>query len=172
MITICACSSSTTNNILNIFFDGVSPSDSVFISSASITLTDSTINDLKKNKIISSEYYIHAPYEEKMCESCHDVNASYKKIIELPDLCYQCHDNFQSVYKNIHYPVEAGECNACHHPHQSKLTKLLLKPVRELCGDCHDLKELFSGDIHNGIGDAECTDCHDPHGSNDSSLLK
>jgi predicted CXXCH cytochrome family protein len=167
-----SCSSSSIDSTLNFLFDGVPEKDSTFKLPDNSIIIDSTNNIPKQNQNLKLVYFIHSPYEEKMCESCHDIKASFKKIMDMPELCYQCHSDFQKTYKNIHYPVEAGECISCHHPHKAELGKLLLKPVRKLCADCHDLDELLAGEIHNGIGETDCTDCHNPHGSNESSLLK
>ena len=172
LIIIYSCSSSTSKDVLNFLFDGIPQSDSSITQSGYEILKDSTVNLSERKKLIVPKFFYHMPYEENFCESCHDINSSYKKIMSLPELCYNCHDNFQSTYKNVHYPIESGECNACHHPHQAKFAQLLLKPVRELCTDCHDLDELLAGDMHSSIEDTDCTDCHDPHGSNDSSLMR
>ena len=172
LIILYSCSSGSTNDVLNFLFDGVPSTDTLKTLNEQVVNSDTTLILAKNNsKTSTPKFILHAPYEEKMCESCHDIKASYKKIMSLPELCYQCHDDFQSTFKNIHYPIEAGECNSCHHPHQAKLAKLLLKSVRELCADCHDLDDLLSGDIHSGIDDTDCTECHDPHGSDDSSFM-
>lgn len=168
-----SCSSSSSDNVLNFLFDGASSPDSV----KSLNEQGLRADSLSKSTQSDSRSFtpllvLHEPYKEKMCESCHDIKNSFKKTMNLPELCYQCHEDFQSKYKNLHYPVEAGECSSCHHPHQAKLDRLLLKPVRELCAECHDLDELLAGEIHNGIGDMDCKDCHNPHGSNETSLLR
>jgi predicted CXXCH cytochrome family protein len=168
-----SCSSSSTNNALTFLFDGVPSKDTLKSVNGQDVKSDSLSNtNQNNNRPIVQIFVLHDPYKEKMCESCHDINVSFKKIIDLPELCYQCHEDFKSTYKNLHYPIEAGECNSCHHPHQAKLTKLLLKTVRELCVECHDLDELIAGGVHSGIGEMECTECHNPHGSNDNSLLR
>ena len=173
LIILYSCSSGSNNNVLNFLFDGVPSTDTLKSVNEQVVKSDSSLIPAQKNiKTLTATLVFHEPYKEKMCESCHDIKASYKIIMSLPEMCYQCHDDFQSSFKNVHYPVEAGECNSCHHPHQAKLAILLLKPVRELCADCHDIDDLLAGDMHSGIDDADCTDCHDPHGSNDSSLLK
>ena len=92
-------------------------------------------------------------------------------MMKLPELCYQCHDDFSKDYKSLHYPVEEGDCTTCHNPHQSKNSSLLIKPTGELCEDCHDLNQLLTGDVHEGIDKDQCMDCHNPHGSNDEFLL-
>jgi predicted CXXCH cytochrome family protein len=172
LIIIYSCSSSSTDNALNFLFDGVPQSDSIITSSGPLIISDTTDILTTKNQNVYPQVYIHAPYAEQMCESCHDIKASYKKTMDIPELCYQCHDDFQKTYKNLHYPIEAGECKSCHHPHQAKLSKLLIKSVRELCAECHDLKELIAGDMHSGMEETDCTNCHNPHGSDESSLLK
>ncbi|MBI5663136.1 MULTISPECIES: cytochrome c3 family protein [Ignavibacterium] len=168
-----SCSSITGDKVLNFLFDGVPDTDTLKSVVDQNVKSDSSLQPVQNtNKLIKPIIFLHEPYKERMCESCHDIKASYKKLMNLPELCYECHDDFQSTYKNLHYPVESGECNSCHHPHQAKLTKLLLKSIRELCAECHDLNELLNGDIHSGIDDAECTECHNPHGSNENSLLR
>jgi predicted CXXCH cytochrome family protein len=168
-----SCGSGSSDNILNFLFDGVSSADTVNSENEPVIKSDSLSNSNQNiNKPFAPTFVLHVPYEEKMCESCHDINNSFKKTMNLPELCYQCHEDFQLKYKNLHYPVEAGECTTCHHPHQAKLSNLLLKPVRELCAECHDLDELLSGELHNGIGDMDCSECHNPHGSDESSLLR
>ena len=169
-----SCSSGSESSLLNFLFDGVPlPDTSVVMLKEEKTEIETNIADVKTNseKSVITEFY-HLPYKEKMCSDCHDSEFSNKLIISMPELCYECHSDFNSEFDYIHYPTEAGECNSCHHPHKSKLKMLLLKPVRELCADCHDLEELLSGDMHSGIDDTECTDCHYPHGSDDVKLLK
>lgn len=169
-----ACGTSSPNSILNFLFDGVPTNDTTAVSTDRVTSSDSIKSSSKGkvNESIAPVIYLHSPYEVKLCSNCHDTNASNKKIMVIPDLCYQCHEDFQTVYKNIHYPVAEGLCIDCHDPHQSKYTKLLQKPVRELCSECHDLTELLSGDIHEEIEEAACTECHSSHGSNEAKLLK
>ena len=167
-----SCSSSSIDSTLNFLFDGVPKNDSTVTLTITNIKVDSVNNISKTNNLDKPIFFVHAPYEEKMCESCHDIKASFKMTMDLPDLCYQCHEDFKVTYKNLHYPIEAGECISCHHPHKAKISKLLLKPVRELCADCHDFDELLAGDMHSGIGETDCTDCHNVHGSDESSLLK
>ncbi len=171
VLILYSCGSSSNDGLLNFLFDGVPIADTLKTVDQVVTKNDTSTSIQNQRKILFPVLVLHEPYKEKMCESCHDIKASYKKIMSLPELCYQCHQDFQSTYKNVHYPVEAGECNSCHHPHQTELPKLLLNPVRNLCAECHDLNDLLAGDIHNGIGETVCTDCHNPHGSNESFLL-
>jgi len=174
LVLLYACASSSSKEVLNIFFDGVTTSDSTAentnqsIPADSLNKTQSSPINKPKKPVI----FFHVPYEEKMCDNCHDSKYSNKKVMELPELCYQCHTDFRTEYDNLHYPIDSGECNVCHHPHQAMYSKLLLKPIGELCEECHDVNEIISGDLHEGIMKDECMDCHNPHGSNDSALMK
>jgi len=81
--------------------------------------------------------------------------------------------------KVLHKPATDGNCLACHNPHQSEHSKLLLTEEKALCLNCHD-KTIIFGDIkvknikkllqtgnfiHRAI-DSGCVICHSPHGSN------
>ena len=174
LVLLYACGSSSSKEVLNIFFDGVETSDSTK-ENTNLTVATDRLNNTQSspnNKPKKPVFFFHVPYEEKMCDNCHDSKYSNRKVMELPELCYQCHTDFRTEYANLHYPIDSGECNICHHPHQAKYNKLLLKPIVELCEECHDVDELISGDLHEGINKDECMDCHNPHGSNESALMK
>lgn len=173
-LLINGCSSSSSDNVVKFFFDGVPNPDSSSENSEQLTVPDSTLNnqDNSSPRTITPIVLFHVPYQEKSCNSCHDSGISHKTMMKLPELCYQCHDDFSKDYKSLHYPVEEGDCTTCHNPHQSKNSSLLIKPTGELCEDCHDLNQLLTGDVHEGIDKDECMDCHNPHGSNDEFLLK
>ncbi|MFZ4399136.1 MAG: cytochrome c3 family protein [Bacteroidales bacterium] len=114
----------------------------------------------------------HLPYQDKTCESCHDQNKMGKLNQEMPELCYQCHDNFSYKYKVLHGPVGGGQCTACHSPHSSVNSNLLLRKGQELCLYCHISKQIMETETHRDIGETDCTDCHNPHGGEDRYVLR
>lgn len=65
-----------------------------------------------------------------------------------------------------HGPVSADMCNACHNPHQSELTHLLLRDGLDLCVFCHtnkkDVQTMPS--VHEPFL-AGCLQCHSAHHS-------
>lgn len=128
----------------------------------------------------SAQKVVHPPYDmakaDKDCSFCHtekDGKSGALKI-EMPDLCYQCHEA-KDTKKFIHGPIGAGACTACHDPHESDNMKLLrFSSVNELCTSCHADKGDFlkkTQNIHPPVQD-QCTNCHDPHTENFKFQLK
>jgi len=117
-----------------------------------------------------SKKVLHPPFETKVCTLCHTSSApkdGNDLMMELPDLCYQCHDkNAKEGKKFIHGPVAAGACTICHNPHESDNSSLLrYSNINELCTSCHAAKGDFlknTDNIHPPVKDS-CVNCHDPH---------
>ena len=130
------------------------------------------------NNIISNQV-IHSPAEES-CDNCHqqtgnphpDENVKgFSLVEEMPGLCFTCHD--ENDGKNVHAPVESGDCIICHSPHSSPNPSLLVAtPTSKLCYDCHDPEISKNNITHQPVREGNCQSCHDPHKSNESSLLK
>jgi predicted CXXCH cytochrome family protein len=72
----------------------------------------------------------------------------------------------------MHGPAGAGDCVACHDPHESDIKPLLVKKDDELCVGCHvDVQEsLKKAHVHPAL-QGGCTSCHNPHGSQHPHLL-
>lgn len=162
-----SCSPKAGNKVLTIFFDGVPTVDTIDevadeTLNISKTLEDSIKNIIAENPFLS----YHEPYRRKECLSCHDKNAVGNLLQTEPDLCFSCHEDFNTKYKYLHGPVSAGFCSTCHQAHVSKSRKLLLSPGNQLCFPCHTSYEIEQPDTHIKIGDSLCTDCHNPHGEN------
>jgi predicted CXXCH cytochrome family protein len=158
---------------LAIFFDGVpNPDDSVSLFNDQKEYLKKQSGMDKETVIVEKQkYYFHVPYQEKECASCHDQNVMGKFVEAMPSLCYQCHDDFSTLFPNLHAPVEAGECISCHNPHMSENKHLLKLTGQKLCFECHDQEDVLKTENHSDIGDANCTECHNPHGSKESFLL-
>jgi len=118
----------------------------------------------------------HAPVEES-CENCHSATGvthpGESKGFELADrspaLCFYCHEAYEQ--KNIHAPVEMGECSACHETHSSENRSLLLVSKEKLCFECHDSDLKKGKSIHAPVEMNSCEDCHTAHESEYKSLL-
>ena len=171
VVFVAACSPETRYKVLSFVFDGVPDQDFLgnIALNDSIYQVDSTeILVIAKNQNIQKNY-IHQPYLEKDCKSCHD---NTKGLVAQPELCYTCHENFEDDYKIIHGPVAGGYCTSCHDPHKSKITSLLKRENEALCSHCHDPIQLASNDLHSIIEITNCTECHNPHGEENTFLLK
>jgi predicted CXXCH cytochrome family protein len=107
---------------------------------------------------------------ETGCSTCHgEPHREEKPELDLtedvPELCYECHDEEMFQKKSVHSAVAAGMCTSCHNPHSSNLEKLLTAEPPGLCYGCHD-KGMFTKEVqHSPVADGECLVCHDPHAS-------
>lgn len=171
-IVIAGCSVGDRHKVLTLIFDGVPElidyellayNDSVAVGNA---LADSIYQaNLPPEEKIKNENSIHPPFLLRACDKCHKSKGGGQFQKPQPDLCYQCHQNFNEKYANLHAPVGGGFCTECHHPHESKNSKLLRKKDRALCFKCHNEARVLAVSFHTKIGNKNCTICHDPHGS-------
>lgn len=173
VVFLSGCSPTTKHKILSIFFDGVPP-----VQMGNKELPEKSKEQPKQDQTVLTgsetqppgpppegpKLFVHYPFAERMCDSCHVKKFSQSLNAEVKELCFSCHDNFLEKMKTKHYPAEEGLCLDCHNPHQSENEKLLIKKGRELCFTCHDQGDLLKAEPHNEIGDESCLSCHDPHG--------
>lgn len=129
------------------------------------------------HRTLVSKKIIHTPAEES-CENCHASNGNVHPDAEkgfdladnVPTLCFYCHEEYSQ--KNIHAPVESGECSMCHNSHSSDNPKLLNQSrTDKLCFECHDLEIPATDIVHIPVKKGSCNDCHDSHQSNNKSFL-
>lgn len=120
---------------------------------------------------------IHPPAAES-CDLCHESTGNehpkegkkgFKLTDKMPDLCYMCHEESQG--KNVHAPLESGDCSSCHSFHSSENQDLLLiAPPSKLCFECHDPAISEKPVKHYPVAEGDCQACHDPHKSDYTSL--
>ncbi len=124
--------------------------------------------------------HIH-PVIEDDCENCHEPTGEvhpksdvkgFQLAVEVPELCYICHEP-ENTMKKVHYPVDDGDCLACHSPHSSAIAGLLnTSTVSEGCFQCHDQEVFNYPSQHQPVREGNCTGCHNPHQSDFSGFLK
>lgn len=117
---------------------------------------------------------VHSPVEDGSCDACHEQRPGeihkFQLTGESPDLCYECHDEYEG--KVIHDPIAGGECLTCHDPHGGSAKRLLTSDtVGELCAECHEEITEDLAYLHGPAAAGECTTCHQPHESNEAKLL-
>jgi predicted CXXCH cytochrome family protein len=95
-----------------------------------------------------------------------------KLIKNLPELCYQCHEDFSTRFKVLHGPVAGGQCSVCHSPHMSLNADLLVRTGQSQCLHCHESGEIFKTAVHQDNKETNCTECHNPHGGEDRNILR
>jgi predicted CXXCH cytochrome family protein len=174
LLAIASCTTERHYRLLSFFFDGVPAPDTIITD----TLHAGTLHSLtvasadSLNERADQAYTVHYPYMENDCQSCHDKDSPGELVVQEPDLCYMCHDNFESSYKVIHGPVAGGYCTECHNPHQSRNRYMLKRNGQELCTWCHKFSEAPVNDMHTDLGDTDCLMCHNPHGGEDNYLIR
>lgn len=167
-----SCDEVKRHEILTFFFDGVPP----------IGYEDSD-RDLfsdkagMQDKQIENEVVWYAHKARKQCDSCHLKSKSSQWAVpefvaEVPQLCYQCHDDTTAADNYVHGPVAVGQCLLCHDPHRAKNKQLLKKPQPELCFQCHNNVQVGKIPGHADDMEGTCTKCHDPHSSSVKAMLK
>ncbi len=174
VIYLSGCSTTQNYKTLSFFFDGVPDpaNDSANRVGSMINKTDTVALALRTVSKASPQKGIHPPYQDKQCKSCHDQSTMGKLIKPQPDLCYQCHVNFDTKYKVLHGPVAGGQCTMCHSPHLSVNPDLLARTGQALCLYCHESGTVMETEAHKGIKEANCTECHNPHGGENRSFLR
>ncbi len=122
--------------------------------------------------------YVHKPFGEIMCDSCHSDVSPDPVSLRAPqiELCYRCHSDMKkevNSHSNIHFPVEDGRCSSCHAPHASKYEHLVLATGKELCANCHPdlMKKLEAEYVHKPAAQGDCINCHKPHSAEEEALL-
>jgi len=126
----------------------------------------------------------HPPVEEGDCVACHLPHGSAEGALLVQPaavVCGECHEDMNAddegnPWATSHPPVEEGECTACHLPHGSAESALLVNAVPGLCEECHeDMRVNEEGDkwrsIHPPVQEGNCGACHTPHGTTLPSLL-
>jgi predicted CXXCH cytochrome family protein len=170
VITTISCAPETRYKVLSFFFDGV-PNPEKIGEFPKDTL-DKSQPQLESTKSKQLTINIHKPYEDRTCETCHEVKNSFKLISKEPDLCYNCHESQEKDYKFVHGPVASGYCTECHNPHSSEYAKLIIKDDQNLCYKCHQKSDVMANEIHADIGITKCWDCHNPHGGADRTMQR
>ncbi len=137
---LAGCSTQTSHKWLTVFFDGVPPLGGVTNAPAASALTNnvSAANQNAQAVRFTAPAPIpgssHPPFNHRHCDACHETGGGALRL-KRPELCWTCHKDFLAGEKVKHQPVENGECNSCHDPHQSPNKKLLLKTVPATLSD-------------------------------------
>ena len=175
LLLLCwGCSTPASRDIASLLFDGVPalPVPEKFCASwlSEKELQEKLAREKEKGPAPSGSS--HPPYAEKNCNSCHDTGKEGGLAAPREKLCFLCHKNIIKG-EQVHAPAVAGNCLACHLPHDSVFPSLLKTEKAKLCDSCHVEKRLTTG-LHASVAKAGlvCTDCHDPHAGDAKYFLK
>jgi len=168
IIFIVSCSKEANYKVLSFLFDGVPDPNLTDELIDTIEVGDTTLIADTNNL---HEIYVHSPYGLKECNTCHSDEIGVL-VENQPSLCYSCHTDYRQILGELHGPVAAGTCTACHDPHKSKYENLIIKDRSDICFHCHDQEMLVTNDVHSLIESSSCIECHDPHGEENKYYLK
>ena len=167
-MTMVNCTPEKQYRVLSFFFDGV-PDSTKKNDVASIVKNDSLGAPVATT--IKPESYLHKPYGENKCNSCHQGDFSNRLLKPVPELCYTCHEDFNNKFQKLHGPVASGNCLGCHNQHEAKYEKLLEREGQQICLYCHEAKQVLKNKVHKTVGTQNCTNCHNPHGGDNRGIL-
>lgn len=157
--------------ILSVFFDGVPDPNKK--KEVEVETTQDWGVIAKRTDVNSKpDFYEHPPFAEEKCRSCHAEGFSNALIKPPAELCYTCHEDFNSKYQMLHGPVASGNCLMCHGHHKAKFEKILEREGQQLCLFCHNSEDILKNKKHATIGTKNCTECHNPHGGDNRGMLK
>jgi predicted CXXCH cytochrome family protein len=149
---------------------------SLLWTSTSYSIDFSDCSHCHKAKPRLSGQYIHSPMQTG-CRVCHaEAHKQGAKdrlglSLDLPQLCFTCHEDKNFRGNVVHPPVGTGKCTVCHDPHSSDSPHLLRMTIPTLCYyTCHkqlDKKVV----VHWPVAANGCPLCHKPHASENRSLL-
>lgn len=107
------------------------------------------------------------------CSRCH-VGAGRKRKTNkpIPQLCYDCHEDYSEQATHVHGPVAVGDCMFCHEPHSSIYVHLQKLSQPRLCTRCHEMEDYAASDTHPNASGRLCTECHEPHVASNQMFLK
>jgi DmsE family decaheme c-type cytochrome len=132
-----------------------------------------------------SKPFHHRVREGSMrCTDCHQPHGGLdRRQLRLTSFgtepCLRCHSEKSGPFVFNHAPLKIRDCLACHEPHGSNNTKMLVRStVRALCLECHSFTRNVLTAQPPAFHDVRspryqnCTTCHTKiHGSNSSQLF-
>jgi len=126
-----------------------------------------------------SNSYVHFPFKDGKCISCHNAHASNMKNLvreDINSLCLSCHEAIKRSLQQdyVHYALKKGVCTDCHYAHSGNNPALLVKTKEDLCWNCHEsLKgQLNKSFVHGPFAEGKCSSCHDPHASSQEDQIR
>jgi len=118
----------------------------------------------------------HAALDNPGCMGCHDPHTGGKFLLvadSVEEVCLTCHVLDEG--KHAHGPYAAGECAACHLPHESDHPGLLRGGSgADHCFTCHaeTRHALVNAPYVHAPAANDCTTCHSPHASDQPNHLR
>jgi len=123
--------------------------------------------------------YLHNPFENKMCDSCHQAAKDGKVVLTQSDskaICITCHEEQAKKIESakVKHPGAQGDCVACHNPHGGKTPGFVQPNPVSACLTCHSDQsdQMKKAHLHQPAFKQGCSTCHEPHGGDNEHLLR
>ena len=123
--------------------------------------------------------FLHNPFENKMCDTCHQPAKDGKVVLTAADskaLCVTCHEEQakQIATAKVQHPGAQGDCTTCHNPHAGKAPGFLQPDPVAACLACHSdqASEFKKKHLHQPAFEQACSICHVAHGNDNAKLLR
>ena len=148
------------------------------------------------NRSWFSSASIHGPLVVGGCTLCHNPHGEdHRRQLWAEgsrDICIICHSDKRNLVTErqdkrmpyVHGIIFGAGCVACHDPHATDQSYMLVKPTNKLCSGCHpDVLQMSAGHpVANHPVSAPrerrrpgrqltCVSCHDPHGTPNKLML-
>ena len=170
IVLAAGCSTRTKQNVLHFFFTGMDETNTPPVVAADdLPHTNSPAGIVAP---LTPLVYLHQPYLERKCDSCHLSGESEALRATGSALCLECHAKIVENAKFIHKPIRDGRCDQCHEAHKAGERFLLARKGQDVCLNCHKAAAMAVVKGHANMGSAECLSCHDAHRSDQEYLLK
>ncbi len=153
-------------------------------------LLKETVNPLCMSCHVQTRSQFSKPFHHRIregamqCIDCHQPHSGIdRRQMRLTsfgeDACLHCHTEKEGPFVFNHAPLKIRNCQACHEPHGSNNTKMLVRStVRGLCLECHSQSQNVLTAQPPSFHDVRspryqnCTTCHAKiHGSNASPIF-
>ena len=120
--------------------------------------------------------FLHNPFENKMCDTCHQPAKDGKVVLTNSDtkaLCVTCHDEQAKKIDTakVQHPGAQGDCATCHNPHAGKSPGFLQPDPVQACLACHSdqAEQMKKAHLHQPAFEQGCAICHEPHGGDNET---
>jgi predicted CXXCH cytochrome family protein len=171
LTVLTACTTSQRHAWLTVFFEGVPPLEGEGPLPAADAAQVAKAGTSPGTVRLGIQWYIHKPFKERKCGTCHGTGESQVLTGTQRQMCYPCHTNVLSGLAGQHWPAQKWKCAACHTSHKSTVAKLLKQPIVPLCNECHVALNT-STFVHRPVQMGRCLFCHPAHEAPYPGLLR
>jgi predicted CXXCH cytochrome family protein len=172
LLALVSCDEVKRHRMKTFFFDGVPPLPGQTPEAGTVDPNSAA----EGHAFATGGWYVHEPLQD--CTQCHvsrrraRFSREVQLVAEVPQLCFNCHEEYAALPGWVHGPVATGDCAFCHEPHKTRYSGLLTAPAPDLCYQCHEPEALALVENHAEPAYAQCLECHEAHAAGSRHLLR